>query len=132
MTNPGLKTFASRRFERVTYTFELDGKTYYATPGKEADVQLALMNGAGPKDMPGSMRSTAGLMHWLLKAMSKSHVNERLEIVHQEAVAECAACEITQRLSDDNDPLEMETCLDVANWLIGELGKRPTGPSSGS
>src|SRR5690554_3311600 len=118
MTNPGMKTFTSRRFERVTFPFDLDGKTYYATPGKEAEVQLALMNGAGATDMPNQVRSTNGLLHWFYKSVAKTHVDEKLNIVHAETVPECAACEIVNRLADDNDPLEMETLLDVANWLI--------------
>jgi hypothetical protein len=131
MTNPGLKTFSSKRYERVTFPFDLEGKTYYATPGKETDVQLALMNGAGAADVPAQVRMQNGLLAWLLKSISPAHI-KGFETAHTAPVPECAACEIMDRLADDNDPLELETLLDVANWLIGELGKRPTTPSSAS
>lgn len=122
-----MKTFTSKRYERPTYTFDLDGQTYTATPGKSAEVQLFILGGAGDHDLPGRLRSTNGMINWLLKSISPSHIQDKgFEVAHLEPVEGCKACEVVVRLIDNDDPLEMDTLMDVANWLIEEVGKRPT------
>ncbi len=50
----------------------------------------------------------------------------------QESVAGCQACALYDMLDEDNEDsnLELETVLQVANDLVGDVANRPTGKPS--
>lgn len=104
----------------VPIQFDLDGKEYTFTPPKKTTGLLALLvsdTNAATKDLDRMSK----ILNWFSQYLNRDH-NEK----HNSFVEDCQACDIEQRLKDDEDPLAIETVFDAAMWLMGESANRPT------
>ena len=118
-----MKTFKSADLHKFApIEFELDGEMYSYQPGKRSDVLLALIVPGGGKGATKELDRTGQLLNWFANGLNSEH-NEK----HDRNVEDCQACKIEKKLRDPNDPLDVETVIEVATWLIGEsTGSRPT------
>lgn len=112
--------FTNVRFNPPQTTpIEIGGVTYHAAPVKRASVMLAALTGEVDQQV-------TALFRWLMRSLNKDH------FTHEEAQESCQACHLNARLSDDDDPIEVEDVLTSANELYGKAANLPTGSPTAS
>lgn len=122
--------YTSKRTGELVIEVPLEGETYTLRPGKKTSVMLGLMKPKVDDDDPMAkpMAAPRALLDWFWRALDREHLKTKKQPGHDEPVEGCQACRVYDRLLDDDDPLEVETVLEAANDLYGEVsGERPTG-----
>jgi hypothetical protein len=127
-----LKEFSNQRFagESPEFTFLLAGEEVTARPPKRSGAMVKILTVDRNDDMK-QVGYTQALMEFFEDALDRTHRKTRRRPGHgQESVEGCQACRMYDRLDlDDDEPgaLDLEACLEAANWLVGEVSARPTG-----
>lgn len=124
--------YTSTRGEVREFTVPIDGKTYTLRPPKKTKAMLGMMAPADPNDpMDGVLTGPKAMLAWFVAALNSDHLKTKRKPGHGKTYVEgCQACEVLDRLDDDEDPLEIETIFAVANDIMGEMGERPTSSSN--
>lgn len=108
----------------------LDGEVFRLRPAKKTKATVGMMVGgnAGDDELTKSFVAPRAMLAWFEHALNPEHAKSKKHPGHgDESVEGCQACRLYDRLNDDDDPLELETVFEAANWAFGEAADRPTG-----
>jgi hypothetical protein len=116
-------------------TFDLAGDVYSFQPGvKKSGPLLGMLHVNGKKAFAEGERAKA-MLDWFAEGLNREHNDTMGRKGHPEAnlpKEECSACHLQRRLLDPDDYLDLETVMEVVNWLMGQVSGRPTTSPSGS
>lgn len=124
-----MQEYTSARLEAEQEEFPtmIDGKEYILRPRKKSSLLVKLMTVDKDDDMKAFAYAQAPLL-FLEESLDRAHPKTRKQPGHgQTSVEGCQACDIYDRLDDDDDPLTLETLLKVANDLTGKSRAGRTG-----
>jgi hypothetical protein len=121
--------YTSNRNKDIVIEVPIEGEVYTLRPKKKAKVMLGMMKPDLDIEDPMAkpMAAPRALLSWFWDALDGDHLKTKKKPGHDEPVEGCQACRIWDRLHDEDDNLEVETLLEVANDLYGEVADRPTG-----
>lgn len=130
-----MKELTSKRIEAKELQLNLDGEVYTLRPVKKSKVMVGMLaassRSSGDDDLMSAMAAPAAMVRWFESCLSAEHHKSKKHPGHgKESVEGCQACRVIDRLGDDDDPLEIETVFEAANWVMSELSDRPTGQSN--
>lgn len=125
------KSFTSKpRAQESAIDFELDGVAYHFLPGKRSGALINLMEATGGPD------HAKALMDWLgagLNRYDRQLARQRgdaVDPVDERTGLGPQAAHLLARLKDPDSDLELDTCLEICNYLLSEQAARPTGSPS--
>jgi hypothetical protein len=123
-----MKAFTSKPTEvRKPIEFELDGTEYTFNPPKTTSQLVSMMQVKG-NDVTADLERANAMLVWLSHGLNREHEpNPRKKSPgHDTFVEDCQSCDILSRLEDPDDPLELDTVMEVISHLMEKVSGRPT------
>lgn len=121
-----MKAFTSRPTEvQKELDFELDGQHYTFNPPKTTTQIVAMMQVRG-SDTSADLQRAGAMLRWFASGLDRSHEPRKGRGGHLDFVQDCQACQINSRLEDPDDPLELDTVMELIAWLTEQVSGRPT------
>lgn len=121
-----MKAFTSKPTElQKDLDFELDGKHYTFNPPKTTTQIVSMMSVKGT-GFEADLQRAGSMMTWLSNGLSREHEGKKGKGGHFEFVEDCQSCDISNRLEDPDDGLELDTVMDLISWLMEQVSGRPT------
>lgn len=121
-----MKAFTSKPTEtQKEIDFELDGKHYTFKPPKTT-TQIVQMMGVKGTGFEADLQRANSMLVWLSNGLSREHETRKGVPGHNEYVEGCQSCDVSSRLQDPDDSLELDVVMEVVAWLMEQVSGRPT------
>lgn len=121
-----MKTFTSKPTDLLNdIDFELDGKHYTFKPPKTTTQIVGMMQVKG-RGFEADLARAGQMLVWLSHGLNRDHEARKGTAGHEEYVEGCQSCDVSARLADPDDELELEMVMEVIAYLMEEVSGRPT------
>lgn len=121
-----MKAFTSKPTDLLKQIdFELDGKHYSFQPPKTTTQIVGMMQVKG-RGFDADLQRAGQMLVWLSHGLNREHETRKGVAGHEEYVENCQSCDISARLADPDDELELEMVMEVITFLMEEVSGRPT------
>lgn len=121
-----MKAFTSKPADLLKdIDFELDGKHYSFKPPKTTTQIVGMMQVKG-RGFEADLARAGQMLVWLSYGLDRDHETRKGVEGHEEYVEGCQSCDISARLGDPDDALELEMVMEVIAWLMEQVSGRPT------
>jgi hypothetical protein len=108
------KDFTTKQRERQSTEFTLDGETFTFTPPKRAALIMSAIVTVGLDKPSSDGDSVRDLLNWLGEGLGDEQADR-----------------VLGRLQDPNDDFDLDQVNEIARYLLGQSGNRPTRRRSG-
>jgi hypothetical protein len=121
-----VKAFTSKPTDLLKdIDFELDGKHYTFKPPKTTTQIIGMMQVKG-RGFEADLQRANHMLVWMSHGLNREHESRKGVVGHEEYVEGCQSCDVSARLADPDDALELEQVMEVVAWLMEQVSGRPT------
>lgn len=121
-----MKAFTSKPTDLLKdVDFELDGKHYTFSPPKTTTQIVGMMQVKG-RGFDADLQRANQMLVWLSNGLNRDHETRKGKPGHEDYVEDCQSCDVSARLTDPDDNLELDMVMEVIAWLMEQVSGRPT------